>query len=268
MTRMEAGAAGAARAGAARPAKAPRLRPYLQALGYGTRREVEALLAAGRLTDAQGEVLYGDDEVGEGASASGAHRVPHAALRLDGEPVDPAPGLLVAMHKPVGFTCSTKDPGRVVYELLPPRWKARDPIVSPVGRLDKETSGLLLFTDDGALLHRLTSPKHHQPKVYRAMLAEDLRGSEAALFAAGTLLLDGEAKPLRPVGFEVLGPREARLTLHEGRYHQVRRMFAATGNAVLALHREAVGGLTLEALGLRAGEWRLLGAEERALLGA
>ena len=248
--------------------KPAKLRQYLQALGYGTRREVEALIAEGRITDAGGEALYVDDEVGEGAAPRGAHRVPHEALRFDGEPLDPAPGLLVAMHKPVGVTCSTKDPGRVVYDLLPSRWKARDPIVSPVGRLDKDTSGMLLFTDDGQLLHRLTHPKQHQPKVYRAALAEDLRGDEATLFAAGTLMLEGESKPLLPAELEVLGPRQARLTLHEGRYHQVRRMFAATGNAVVTLHREAIGALMLDALGLAEGEWRVLDAAERARVGA
>jgi len=248
--------------------KPAKLRQYLQTLGYGTRREVEAMLAEGRVTDVDGATLYVDDEVGEGAPARGAHRLPHASIRFDGEPLDPPQGLLVAMHKPRGVTCSTKDPGRVVYDLLPPRWKARDPIVAPVGRLDKDSSGLLLFTDDGQLLHRLTSPKHHQPKVYRVQLAEDLRGTEAALFAAGTLLLEGETKPLLPAELEVLGPRDARLTLHEGRYHQVRRMFAATGNAVLTLHREAIGAIALDALGLAAGEWRMLAAGERARLGA
>ena len=248
--------------------KAPKLRQYLQALGYGTRREVEALIAEGRVCEAEGDVLYVDDEVGDGGGGRGAHRVAHARVRVDGEALDPPHGLLAALHKPVGVTCSTKDPGRLVYDLLPPRWKARDPIVSPVGRLDKDTSGLLLFTDDGQLLHRLTSPKHHQPKVYRALLAEDLRGTEAALFAAGTLMLEGETKPLLSAAFEALGPREARLTLHEGRYHQVRRMFAATGNAVMALHRESIGGLALEDLGLALGKWRLLDAEERARLGA
>lgn len=248
--------------------KPVKLRQYLQTLGYGTRREVEALLAAGRVTDAAGEPLYVDDEVGEGQPARGGHRLPHDAIRVDGALLDPAPGLLVALHKPVGVTCSTKDPGKLVYDLLPSRWKARDPIVSTVGRLDKDTSGLLLLTDDGPLLHRLTSPKHHQPKRYRATLAEALRGDEAATFGAGTLMLEGETKPLLPAVLEVLGPREARLTLHEGRYHQVRRMFAATGNAVVTLHREAIGGLALEALGLAPGAWRVLAPAERASLGA
>jgi len=218
-------------------------------LGYGSRKEVTAIFREGRVTDAAGEVLYADDVR------------PHADVLLDGEPLDPAPGLLVALHKPVGYTCSTRDPGRVVYDLLPPRWRLRDPLLSPVGRLDRDTSGLLLLTDDGALLHRITSPKSHLPKVYEATLAADLRGDEAALFAAGTLVLDGEQSPLRPAQLEVVGPRLARLTLHEGRYHQARRMFAAVGNHVAALHRVAVGGLGLEGIG--PGEWRILDDADR-----
>jgi 16S rRNA pseudouridine516 synthase len=221
-------------------------------LGYGSRKDVTALFREGRVTDADGELLYIDDVRD------------HADVRLDGEPLDPAPGLLVALHKPVGYTCSTKDPGRVVYDLLPPRWRRRDPLLSPVGRLDRDTSGLLLLTDDGALLHRITSPKSHLPKVYEARLAADLRGDEAALFAAGTLMLEGEATPLKPAGLEILAPRIARLTLHEGRYHQVRRMFAAVGNHVAALHRVAIGGLALD--GIAPGQWRVLDEGDRARL--
>jgi 16S rRNA pseudouridine516 synthase len=185
-------------------------------------------------------------------------------VRIDGEPLDPPPGLLLMLHKPVGVTCSTKDAGRLVYDLLPPRYRLRDPVLSTVGRLDRETSGLLLLTDDGQLLHRIIAPKAKLPKVYVATLAEDLRGDEAALFAAGTLLLDGEKTPLLPAELEVLEPRRARLTLHEGRYHQVRRMFAAVGNHVEALHRERVGGLTLG--DLPDGQWQALGEEDRLRL--
>jgi 16S rRNA pseudouridine516 synthase len=221
-------------------------------LGYGSRKDVTAMFRQGRVTDAAGDMLYTDDERD------------HADVRLDGEPLDPAPGLLIALHKPVGYTCSTKDPGRVVYDLLPPRYRRRDPLLSPVGRLDRETSGLLLFTDDGALLHRITSPKSHLAKVYEATLASDLRGDEHALFAAGTLLLEGETRPLLPAELEVLGPRLVRLTLHEGRYHQVRRMFAAVGNHVAALHRVAIGGMDLE--GIASGEWRMLDGADRGRL--
>ena len=221
-------------------------------LGYGSRKDVTALFRAGRVTDAQGEVLYTDDQM------------PHAAIRIDGEPLDPPAGLLLMLHKPIGYTCSTKDPGRVIYDLLPPRFRLRSPLLSTVGRLDRDTSGLLLLTDDGALLHRIVSPKTHLPKVYEATLAQDLRGDEAGLFASGTLMLEAENTPLAPAALEVLGPRAARLTLTEGRYHQVRRMFAAVGNHVLALHRSRIGGLELGAL--PGGQWKALDEGERARL--
>ncbi|MGA0588734.1 pseudouridine synthase [Dyella sp. KRB-257] len=221
-------------------------------LGYGSRKDVQWMFREGRITDADGEVLYADD------------KVEHAQIRLDGEPLDPPPGMVLMMHKPLGVTCSRKDGGRVVYDLLPPRYRVRDPALSTVGRLDRDTSGLLLFTDDGALLHRIISPKSNVPKVYEATLANDLRGDEAATFASGTLLLESETTPLLPAELDVLEPRKARLTLHEGRYHQVRRMFAAVGNHVEALHRVSVGGLALG--DLPAGEWRMLGEGEIAAI--
>ena len=225
---------------------------HIANLGYGSRKQVQWLFREGRVTDADGEVLYADDAV------------PLEAVRIDGEPLDPPPGLLLMLHKPLGVTCSTKDTGRLVYDLLPPRYRLRDPLLSTVGRLDRETSGLLLLTDDGQLLHRIIAPKSRLPKVYLATLAQDLRGDEAALFAAGTLVLDGEKTPLLPAELEVLDARRARLTLHEGRYHQVRRMFAAVGNHVDALHRERVGGLTLG--DLPDGQWRALDEGDRARL--
>ncbi len=225
---------------------------HIANLGYGSRKDVQWMFREGRITNAAGEVLYADDPLD------------HDDVRVDGEPLDPPPGLLLILHKPVDFTCSTKDRGRVVYDLLPPRYRLRSPALSTVGRLDRDTSGLLLLTDDGQLLHRIIAPKSKLPKVYLATLAEDLRGDEAAVFASGTLMLEGEQTPLLPAELEVLGPRSARLTLHEGRYHQVRRMFAAVGNHVAALHRERVGGLALDDLPV--GEWRMLGEGDRAQL--
>ena len=101
-------------------------------LGYGSRRQVAAMFREGRITDAAGDVLYADD------------RVPHEAVRIDGEPLDPPPGLALMLHKPVGATCSRSDAGRLVYDLLPPRFRLRSPVLSPVGRLEPHTSGLLL----------------------------------------------------------------------------------------------------------------------------
>ena len=221
-------------------------------LGYGSRKDVQRMFREGRITDPAGDVLYADDVAG------------HADVRVDGEPLDPPHGLLLMLHKPVGITCSTKDRGRVVYDLLPPRFRARDPQLAPVGRLDRETSGLLLMTDDGQLLHRITSPKSGLDKAYVATLASDLRGDEAATFASGTLLLESEKTPLLPAVMQVLGPREARLVLHEGRYHQVRRMFAAVGNHVVALHRERIGGLSLGSL--EPGAWQPLDDTARTVL--
>ena len=120
------------------------------------------------------------------------------------------------------------------------------------------------MTDDGALLHRIVHPKAKLAKVYEATLARDLRGDESATFASGKLMLESERTPLAPAKLEVIGSRQVRVTLTEGRYHQVRRMFAAVGNHVEALHRSRVGGLTLG--GLPEGEWRALSAADLELL--
>jgi len=207
----------------------------------------------GRITHANGEVLYADDTLGEQAR--------HEDVRIDGEPLDLPPGFLLMMNKPMGYTCSKKDQGQIVYDLLPSRFALRDPALSTVGRLDRETSGLLLLTDDGTLLHRITSPKSHVPKMYEATLARPLRGDEQKIFASGKLKLESETTPLLPAELEVLDPLHVRLTLHEGRYHQARRMFAAVGNHVEALHRASVGGLSLG--DLASGQWRPLDEPEQ-----
>ena len=221
-------------------------------LGYGSRKDVALMFREGRVTDADGEVLYADDKVA------------HEAIRIDGKPLDPPAGLALMLNKPVGYTCSTKDVGRLIYDLLPSRFRHRSPLLSSVGRLDRDTSGLLLLTDDGQLLHRIVSPKAHLPKVYEATLSQDLRGGESEVFASGTLMLESETTPLAPATLEVVDPRHARLILTEGRYHQVRRMFAAVGNHVEALHRSRIGGLSLG--DLPSGQWRALDAGDIAAL--
>ena len=212
--------------------------------GYGSRREVSWMFREGRITDIDGEVLYADDEIDT------------SNVRVDGETLDPPAGLVILLNKPLGYICSTKDVGRVVFDLLPPRYRLRNPALSTVGRLDRDTSGLLLFTDDGALLHRIIAPKAQVTKTYEAELAEDLRGDEAVTFASGTLLLESEETPLAPAILQVLAPRRARLTVTEGRYHQVRRMFAAVGNHVVSLDRVAIGELDIG--DLAPGDWRAL----------
>jgi len=221
-------------------------------LGYGSRKEVAAMFREGRVTDPSGDVLYADD------------KREHADIRVDGEPLDPQIGLTLMLNKPVGYTCSTTDPGGVIYDLLPQRFRHRSPTLASVGRLDRETTGLLLMTDDGGLLHRIVSPRTGLQKVYRATLARDLQGNEAKIFASGKLQLESERTPLAPAELRVLGAREAELVLTEGRYHQARRMFAAVGNHVETLHRSQIGGLTLG--DLPEGQWKVVHAHDLDIL--
>jgi 16S rRNA pseudouridine516 synthase len=222
-----------------------RLDQILASLGYCSRSEARDWIKAGAIT-VRGEEA---DDVGA--------RVNPADVCVDGEPLDHPDGLLLLVNKPLGLVCSHElREGPNVYSLLPERWQRRNPPVTSVGRLDKETSGLILLTDLSPLVHRLTSPKHKVPKIYRATVDRDLAPELVERFASGTLLLDGEKEPCAPAELKILSPREAEVTLTEGRYHQVRRMFAAGGATVLALHRARFGELELGEL--QPGQWREL----------
>lgn len=216
-----------------------RLDQLLSSLGYCSRSEARAFLKKHVVT------LGGDTRL-----RSPADKIDPAALRIDGEPLDHPDGLLLLFHKPTGLTCS-HDPREapLIYDLLPARWRDRNPQVTSIGRLDKDTSGLLLLTDQTELVHRFTSPKHKVPKVYHATTDRDLSPALIPLFESGTLLLDGETEPCAPAQLRLLGPRIAELTLIEGKYHQVRRMFAIAADAtVLTLHRPRFGRLSLDDL--------------------
>ena len=242
-----------------KPPDQMRLDRLLANMGYGSRRDIQQWVKAKAITLDGGAVADADLRIAVTPDLS-------ARMTILGRRLDPPPGMIVMLHKPLGLTCSHREAGPIVYDLLPDRWRTRKPAISAVGRLDKETTGLLLLTDDGGLLHRLISPKSHSPKRYVARLARPLRGDEVAIFGSGTMLLESEDKPLLPAILEVQSPTEARLTLTEGRYHQVRRMFAAVGNHVEALHRDRIGNLDLPA-DLAAGRYRLLTAAEIAALG-
>jgi 16S rRNA pseudouridine516 synthase len=231
-----------------------RLDRLLANMGYGSRREIGMMAGAGWLT-LDGVAVR---DVGERLSLT--PDLPDRLL-IKGKNLDPLPGMAIMIHKPLGVTCSRKEAGSLIYDLLPTRWRSREPALSTVGRLDKETSGLLLMTDDGDLLHRIISPKSHVPKRYVVALDRSLTGEEVRVFASGTMMLEGEHKPLLPAELEVTGENSAMLTLHEGRYHQVRRMFAAIGNHVTALHRDIVGSLTLPN-DLAAGQIRVMSAKD------
>jgi 16S rRNA pseudouridine516 synthase len=235
-----------------------RLDRLLANMGYGSRREIGMMAGAGWIT------LDGAEVRDVGARLSLAPDLP-TRLLIKGKELDPLPGVAIMIHKPLGVTCSRKEAGGLIYDLLPLRWRSREPALSTVGRLDKETSGLLLMTDDGDLLHRIISPKSHVPKRYVVTLDRPLQGNEAAIFASGDMMLEGEQKPLLPAELEVTGDNSARLILHEGRYHQVRRMFAAIGNHVTALHRDRLGSLDLPS-DLAAGQIRLMSRHDVAIV--
>lgn len=179
-------------------------------------------------------------------------------LSFDGMPVEWPRPHYVMLHKPAGYVCSSDEPGEfLVHELVDRPWAGR---LHAAGRLDKDTTGLVLLTDDGQWSHRLTSPRSGCEKRYLASLESVMDEGAVRAFADG-LLLQGENRPTRPARLEARAGQQALVWLDEGRYHQVRRMFAACGNHVTALHREAIGMLELDA-DLAPGEWRELSTAE------
>ena len=220
-----------------------RLDQLLASSGLGSRSEVKELIQRRRVT------------VAGVIERNPATKADPAEVLVDGAPLEFPDGLFVLFNKPAGCVCShdTRE-GQRIYDLLPPRWLARNPAVTSVGRLDRDTTGLLLLTDDTALVHRLTSPKHHVDKVYEATLDRAPEPSLIEAFASGTLLLADEDKPCAPARLVLRGGAEVELTLTEGRFHQVKRMFAHFGYEVVRLHRSRFGEYTLGEL--RPGEWR------------
>ena len=228
-----------------------RLDKFLCDSGAGTRSQVKVILKAGRVT------------VDGAVERDNSRKIDpeKQTVCLDGEVLGGRRRLVVMLNKPAGFVTATEDKTeRTVMELLPPEVRAQD--VKPVGRLDKATEGLLLFTNDGDLLHRLISPKKEVPKVYYARHEGTASGDDIAAFAAGLILGDGTL--CRPAKLEPLGEGESLVTVCEGKYHQVRRMLASRGMPVICLERRQEGGLLLG--DLPRGTTRLLTEEEiRAL---
>jgi 16S rRNA pseudouridine516 synthase len=210
-----------------------RIDQLLSSLGYGSRKEVGGWVRKGRVTVS-----------GRPVRDPGTRADPSEVL-IDGEAPDHPGELLLLLNKPAGLVCShDASEGPSIYGLLPERWARRNPVVTSIGRLDKETTGLLLLTDRSALVHSLTSPKHKVPKVYRVLSDRALAEGAEGRFQAG-YPLPGEATPCLPANLKRTGEREAEVTLTEGRYHQVRRMFAAEGCTVLELDRIRFGHLAL-----------------------
>ena len=227
-----------------------RLDKLLSNLGVASRAECRRLLRAGRVRVA-GECWR-----------DGARNVPEGAeICMDGVPLDRRTVRHLMLNKPAGVLTATEDGKQAtVMELLPALYRACG--CMPVGRLDKDTTGLLLLTTDGTLAHRLIAPERHVDKVYEAEVEGALEEADIAAFAQGIPLKDFTALPAR---LEILGPGRGRVTVREGKYHQVKRMFGARGKPVLRLHRTAFGPLALDA-GLAPGEYRELTEKEIAAL--
>ena len=229
-----------------------RLDKLLASTGRWSRSEVKRLVREGRVL-ADGRIA---------ASAEEKYDTDRVSLTVDGEAVRLRRYVYIMLHKPAGVLSATEDGrGKTVLDLLPTEYQKRG--LFPVGRLDKDTEGLLLLTDDGALAHDLLSPKKHVDKLYLARVEGILDDADRAAFEAGMTLGDG----LRclPAGLEIVAPSEALVTLREGKFHQIKRMLAARGKPVVYLKRLAMGPLTLDEA-LAPGEWReLTDAEEKML---
>jgi len=219
-----------------------KLAQVLYSQGFGARRECEGSIVAGHVA-LDGTVC-----------TDPWHEVDPEGLvfTVRGQPWPYHAKALVLLHKPAGVECSQKPKHHPsVMSLLPPPLRVRG--VQPVGRLDEDTTGLLLLTDDGALIHRLTSPKKHVPKVYEITTGDPLTDAQIEQLRVGVVLRD-DPQPVRAAACERSGERALRMTLLEGKYHQVKRMIAATGNIVVALHRSRYGELALPDT-LRPGQW-------------
>jgi len=194
-------------------------------------------------------------------------------ITINGEPLAHPYPLYIMLHKPRGYVCSSEHDivgeTKIVYDLLPEKWIERRPPLTCAGRLDKWASGLVVLSQDGDLVYRITSPKKKKGvmgKVYEIQLIHDLNGEEVKLFSSGELKLKSEDKPCKPAKFEIIDIPEklVRITMYEGRYHQVRRMLAACGNRAVSIKRVATGPLQIGDLPV--GHWRELTREELKLL--
>ena len=228
-----------------------RLDRWLVTLGVGSRSEIQKLVKKGGVKVNGMPVKDPGMQVDEKS----------AALTVNGQPVDGRLTRHVMLHKPAGLLTAARDKKQpTVMDLLPEAYASIG--CMPVGRLDKDTTGLLFLTTDGELNHRLLSPGRHVDKTYLAEVDGTLDERHVAAFAEGLHLSDFDAQPAK---LEILGPHVGRVTVHEGKFHQVKRMFSAVGCEVTRLHRETFGSLVLDP-SLPEGEWRELTENELASL--
>ncbi len=222
--------------------------------GFGTRKMCAILIANGAVV-INGGVVDNADEIIDVLS-------PEFTFTVDNTTWPYREKAYVMLHKPVGYECSQKAKSHPsVYRLLADPLRARNGGIQAVGRLDQDTTGLLLFSDDGKFIHRMASPKHHVPKIYDVTLSEAITPTQIAKLLAG-VVLDDDPKPVHALACTPMdAPNKIQLTLAQGKYHQVKRMMAAVSNHVTALHRSQIGGLRLPD-DLPLGEWRWCSAND------
>lgn len=236
--------------------KTIRLDKYLAGLGYGSRKDVGKGLR-------RGYFIWNDEKIEDASLQVDPRTITAENATYQNLPMEPASPLCLILHKPEGYVSShVDDGGESLFHLLPHQYCMRTPELQIAGRLDKDTTGMIVLVDDGQLVHKIISPKNHVAKTYEVTLAKPLSGQEKDLFENGTLILPGETKPLKPAQ---LVPHKddvhrATLTIQEGKYHQVRRMFEVTENEVTQLHRSAIGDITLD--DISEGEFKIVSQED------
>ncbi|HEX3019859.1 MAG TPA: pseudouridine synthase [Chitinispirillaceae bacterium] len=232
-----------------------RVDKILSNLGYCSRRGADLFLRSH-------QVCCNNIRIKNGSEKADAH-----LLLIDGQKPDNPDGLFILMNKPSGYVCShDRTEGTLVYDLLPKQWMNRTPLPSTIGRLDKDTTGVLLITDNTALNHQLSSPRRKIEKIYEVSVDKELNRELTGIFASGNLHLTGEQKPCLPADLKIIEAFRASLTIHEGRYHQVKRMFSTCGYKVTSLHRSRFGIYTVD--NLKEGEYKVLPFPDQNMVNA
>jgi len=220
-----------------------RVDAYLSNLGYCSRKETKKFLKLNEVCINKNRIF------------NASIKADHEEITINGEKLDDEK-LLILLHKPNGYICSHNDSGKLIYSLLPQRWQNRNPKISTIGRLDIDTTGAILLTDDGELNHKLSSPKNNIPKIYEVVVEKPLSSDIIDIFASGKIVLKGEEKPLKEAKLQILDTNLARLEITQGKYHQVKRMFAFVNNKVLKLHRVSFGNFFVD--DLKEAEYKLI----------
>ena len=224
---------------------------FLSTKGYGSRKHIKQMIK-------NELILEGDTIVKDFNSMVNPQDV-----NIEGEGVEFYDKINIVINKPKGYVCSRVGEDSI-FKLLPKIWLNRKPKVNTVGRLDKDTSGILVITDDGHFLHKIISPKHKISKVYKVMLEKKTDIKDKQILESGGLIIDGEHKPCKPVLFNQIDPFNVILTMYEGKYHQIKKMFTACNNKVIELSRIQLGCLPLKSL--KVGKWKELTEDDIKLI--